>query len=42
MVEFEIIFVKNISIPVSNAGLDEWIVLGSMGEPKSETEGLWN
>lgn len=42
MVEFEIIFVKNISIPVSNAGLDKWLVLGRMGEPKNETGGLWN
>lgn len=42
MVEFEIIFVKNISIAVSNAGLDEWLMLGRTGEPKSETGGLWN
>lgn len=42
MVEFEIIFVKSISIPVSNAGLDKWLVLGRMGEPKNETGGLWN
>lgn len=41
MVEFEIIFAKNISIPVSNAGLDEWIVLGRMGESKSEIGGLY-
>lgn len=40
MVEFE--FVENISIAVSNAGLDEWLVLGRMCEPKSETGCMWN
>lgn len=40
--EFEFIFVENISISVSSVDTDECSVLRRMCHPKSETECTWN